>query len=197
MGSSSGAVRITSPFGLEVAKGRIAGVSSIHKFGQNPQIDNTEEWDIWDGGDGADYTFSSSGVIHYISSSNAGDTQTYDVIGLDENYLEQTISVTAVGQTKTQIGTGEKFRRIVRIKNTGSTDNAGVVYVYEDDTVTAGVPDTATKIRGQIQIGNNQTLMAIYTIPAGKTGYLSSWNCNLGFKSRYLQISIHLSLGAY
>ncbi len=59
-----------------------------------------------------------------------------------------------------------------RVKNEGATDFAGDVYVYEDDTVTAGVPQTASLIRAKVRIGNNQTTMALHTIPAGETGFL-------------------------
>jgi len=59
---------------------------------------------------------------------------------------------------------------------------AGDLYVYEDDTITAGIPDTATKVRGHIFNGNNQSLMSHFTIPHGKTGYITS--CSAGISKK-------------
>ena len=51
----------------------------------------------------------------------------------------------------------------------------GNCYVYENTTISGGVPTDTTKVRAMIQNGNNQTLMAVYTIPAGYTGYMRDW----------------------
>lgn len=158
-------------FLLEVSRGNIPGMSFIHKFGQNPDIDSGAGYeDIWD--QGGTYTFLTSAAIMYISSSSDADKQSYTVIGLDADWNIQEVTVTANGQTQTQVGTGETFLRVYRVINHGATDNAGDVYIAETDDLTLGVPDTASKIKAKIQVGNNQTLMAIYTVPLGKTGYL-------------------------
>ena len=54
------------------------------------------------------------------------------------------------------------------MKNMGATDLAGTVYVYEDDTITAGVPDTASKIHAQMDGDANQTLQCAITLPDGE-----------------------------
>lgn len=165
---------------LNIARGKVPGIKVIEIFGDNPDVDRTAVEDIW--GYGGTYTYSSSAAIHYISSSNATDTQLIRVYGLDANWDLQEVTVTLRGQTKTQIGTGETFIRIWRIKNEGSTDLAGHVYVYEDDTVTAGVPDTSTKVRGFINNGDNQSLMSHFTVPNGKTGFIASCSAGLSKK---------------
>ena len=154
---------------LDVAMGKVLGAHAIHKFGENGDIDGAEE-DVWDLGD--TYTFSSAGVAMFVSSSDDGDEQVIEIQGLNAAYELTVAEVTLDGQTQTAAGT---WTRIFRMKNQGVTNNAGIIYVYENDTVTAGVPQTATKIRGAIQIGNNQTLMAIYTVPAGHEACMTSW----------------------
>jgi len=159
---------------LNIAFGAEFGYTPVHVFGINPTIDSGQTFDLWDGGAGADYTFSSAAVLHFISSSDNGDTQEYKVIGLNANFDQIELTITLVGQTKTQIGTGETFIRILSVENMGSTDNAGIVFVYENDTVTAGTPDTATLIRAQIAVGNNKSRMAIYTVPNNKIAIIVS-----------------------
>jgi len=174
MSGESFGSHITDNYFVRAAKGEIDGAEMIYKFGRNSDIDTgTDPEDIWDGG--GIYTFSSTAVPYYISSSNNADTQDILVYVLTEdsdgNWNEEAVAVTLAGNTKTQIlpASGDNPIRAYRMINAGSTDLAGSVYLYEDDTTTTpGIPDTVSKIRAQIINGNNQTLMAIYTVPSGK-----------------------------
>ena len=117
-------------------------------------------------------------VVHYISSSNDLDNQLIQVEGLDENWEEQVATVTLSGQAKTEIsGT---WIRINNVKNIDSTNFAGSVYVYEDDTTSVGVPDTDSKVRSvnvpEFQANTN----TIYTVPANKTGFVLQALSNIG-----------------
>ena len=87
-------------------------------------------------------------------------------------------TVTLTGQTRAALTTS--LRRVFRAKNVNSTDLSGHVIIYENDTTTVvpGVPDDPTLIRAVVQPGNNQTEMAVFTVPAGKTGYMRSWYCS-------------------
>lgn len=102
------------------------------------------------------------------------------VEGLDENWNLQTVIIALDGQTKTQIGTTETWMRVFRAYNSDSTEFQGTVYIYENDTVVLGVPQTATAVKATINTNFQQTYMAIYTIPAGKTGYIiqKKWSLN-------------------
>ena len=152
-----------------VSEGLVSGYSFIQKFGENPDIDtgSTPE-DIWDAG--GLYTFSTSADIEEIASSDAGDTMDIEVQGLDADWKLITQTVTLTGQTVAPLAT--PLIRVFRMKNMGSTDIAGIITLgISGMTWVAGVPSNASEIRAQINNGNNQTLMCIYTIPAGKTGY--------------------------
>ena len=164
---------------LEISKGTLSGHSHIHKFGENPDIDQTVE-DIWN--QGGTYTFMTVASTLYISSSAGGDNQVYEVQGLDADWNEQTVNVTANGNTF--VALAGTWRRVFRVINRGATDNAGDIYISDNNTDAGGdgVPDTASNIKAKIDIGDNQTLMAIYTIPNGKTGYLCSWFASLSKK---------------
>lgn len=174
----------TSDFFLEVVKGWIPQHSMVHKFAENSDVDTAAAEDIWGGG--GLYTWATTAGTWYVSSSNAGDTQAtqWEVLTEDSggDWNMETVSVTLVGQTKTAIvpASGDGVIRVWRGVNNGATNFAGTVYLYEEDTVTAGVPDTASKIKAVILNGDNQTLMSMYTVPSGHTGIMRRMQVALG-----------------
>ena len=119
------------------------------------------------------YTFSSTADIDSLSSSDNGDTQDIEVQGLDSSYNLVTQTITLTGQTRKALDTD--LIRVFRLKNVGTTDLAGTVYCFVNVETTGGVPNTLANIRAQVDNGNNQALMAVYTVPAGKTGYMRNW----------------------
>jgi hypothetical protein len=163
---------------LDIARGGQPGASHERVFGKNPDVDTgTDPEDVWDQGGMYTYT-AAGGATHYISSSNNGDTQIVTVKLLSEDasgdWNEEELAITLVGQTKTAIVTtsGDDPVRILSANNESGTALLGDVYIYEDDTVVTGVPQTPAKIRAKIILGNERTNMALYTIPSGKTGYM-------------------------
>jgi len=161
-----------SAFFFDVAKGEVPGTTSMNKFGENPDIDTgTDPEDIWDYG--YTYTFSTSADITQVSSSSGSDTQTVTFIGLDINWEEVSQEKTLTGQTPVTLDT--PLRRIYRVYNSDTIDFVGDIYVTTTGaTLSTGVPTVANTVRAMIRIGNNQTLMCIYTVPAGKTAYFLS-----------------------
>ena len=165
--------------GLSIAEGNVTGKTFIHKFGNAPDFDATDgDVTVWDGADDGTtwenmvYDYSTSADIQYISSTDAGDTQTIEVQGLDSDYNIVTQTKDLTGQTSATLDT--PLIRVFRMKNNNSTDLAGHVFCSTSTAGAGGVP-TAANVRAIIQPGNNQTLMAVYTIPAGKTGYMRDW----------------------
>lgn len=160
------------PFELQVARGQIAFHKTIFKFGFNPDIDNSLET-IW--AEGGLYSYLSSASILKISSSSTDDddggtgAETVQLYGLDANYNEINETVTLDGQTA--VNTVNEYLRInrivVRSAGSGGT-NAGIIYAGTG-TVTTGVP--ANKY-ATVVAGDGQTLMALWTVPAGYTAYL-------------------------
>ena len=163
---------------IRVSFGGYNGMSFISKFGRNPTIASGAQEVIWDQADAA-YTYMSSGSTLYISSSNNADNQVYEVQGLDANWGLQTVEVTLSGFTFVAL-TGS-WVRVFRAKNISGTNSAGDVYIADDNTDGGGdgIPDTASNIKAKIIQGNNQTNMAIYTVPNGNKGYLMDWYVSL------------------
>ena len=166
--------QFTRDFFQEVAEGNVPGYSLMEKFGEASSITTgTDPQDLWDGASisGAElYTFSTTADIDSLSSSDNGDTQDIYIEGLDTDWNIVIQTITLTGQTPASLDTS--LIRIYRMVNLGTTDLAGQAYCYvSGGAVTAGVPQVEADIRAVIDNGNNQTLMCIYTVPNGKTGY--------------------------
>lgn len=171
--SSISRVGTSEPFDLQVARGQIAYHTPLFKFGFNPDIDDSLET-VW--AEGGLYSYLSTATVLKVSSSSANDTsagtgaRTVELFGLDGDYNEISETVTLNGQTA--VNTTQSFLRIYRmiVKTAGTgAQNAGVIYAGTG-TVTTGVP--ANKY-ATIAIGDNQTLMALWTVPAGYTAYVN------------------------
>ena len=178
--TESGNLKITdAENGLAIASGDVVGVSFIHKFGNTPDFDAGDgKVSIWDGADdgGVDemqYNYSTSAIIDSISSSEVADTVDIEIQGLDSNWDLVLQTITLTGRTRKALDTN--LIRVFRVKNVGNTDLVGDAYCYENTALNLGVPVDKTKIRAVINNGNNQTLMAVYTIPNGKIGYMRDW----------------------
>lgn len=177
--------------GLAIAQGKVPGLSSVHKFGEAGNIDTADGFvDVWDGaGDVAGltksgtrvYTYSTTADIDSVVSSSGSDTTDLEVEGLDSNWNAVTQTVTLTGQTRVALSTN--LIRVFRMKNEGADPYAGNVFCYVDGALTAGVPNTEADVRAIIKIGNEQTMMAVYTVPNGKTGYLDQFFASVSKKT--------------
>jgi len=142
--------------------------NSIHKFGSNPNINNTVSVSnpetVWDGS--TEYIFPpDNGTGIQVQSDDGGDNQEIIIEGLDENFYEKTWTGNLSGVTNVDVdGT---WTRVYRAYNNGSTDFAGDIDIHESGAVTS---------YAQILGANNQTLMAVYTVPANCTGYIVKYN---------------------
>jgi len=174
---ANGGVRMDT--GSGVARGEYIGESAVNKFGSAPDFDTGDlSVTIWDGADDADinqmnYVYSTTSDINAVSSNNTGDTGTLNVVGLGPGYVACDQTVTLSGTSLVSLAT--TMLRVFRMKNTSTTSNIGHVYCYVTTALTSGKPDDMTYLRAVIQPKLNQTLMSIYTVPAGKTATMDSW----------------------
>jgi hypothetical protein len=133
------------------------------KFGESDVV-GTSWSTLWSLG--GDETYVSTNAITTISSSSASDTEPvkieYHTVDASGNFTFAVQSATLTGQTEVTLTT--PCARVSRVYNVGTADLVGDVYVYEDDTVVAGVPQTTSKIHAKIDAGFNQTQKAATTI---------------------------------
>jgi len=158
---------VTEPFELQVARGQIPGHSIVHKFGANFDLDNGSVPEtIWSAGGLYPWSALSTAQTLYLISTDAADTSTVDVQGLDANYNSQTETVQLNGTTA--VATSNTFIRVFRMQYNTGTGNEG--------TITARVTSGTGTVVAQIDEGLSQTLMSVYTVPAGYTGYLCAFD---------------------
>lgn len=160
----TGVVGSNKPFYLEVAQGLISGYSFNHKFGAVPVMSNNTTGSVWDINDTL-YPWSAldtPSVVNVERNSTSDNGLIVTVQGLDSdwNFVEENITITAENQVGTTL-----FRRV----NRAFVTDAGTTNVGNID-IEAGAAGGTTVAR--ITAGQGQTLMGVYTIPAGYTAYL-------------------------
>jgi hypothetical protein len=168
-------------YSINISAGQQDGVGYIEKFGRNDTMSGNIET-IWDGSNIYTYLTSASSV--HITSSDGADAvagtgaRTVEVQGLDENYVltTETINVDDSASNTTFI---RVFRATVKATGSGG-QAAGVVSIRSaasgGGTLLAQIQKVGTG--GGASLG--QTFMAIYTVPAGKTAYLTQWTVGAG-----------------
>jgi len=174
---------IATPYYTDIARSLVPNVFPVNKFGKNGGVPATLE-DVWDGSAVYEYLADDTFATMYISSDAAGDQSlTYDVTGIDSDYNYSTVTVTtdaSNGRTFVALTSGatdNKWWRVFRALNTSGTAAAGNVYISKDNTDAGGngIPDTVADIQIKILIGNEQTLMALWTCPTGYTAYITNY----------------------
>ena len=154
------------PFELSVVMGLVDGHSFVSKYGENRAVDTTTDpEDAWQYGGLYIYDDWGTAPIVSIVSDNADDTQTILIIGLDVDGYEVYQLITLNGTTRVALTT--PLWRVSRMINRGSTDISGTVYCYAGTTDIPG----ADEVRAIIEGNDNQTQMALNTIPRGKVGF--------------------------
>ena len=153
--------------GIHIANGQMLGASHINKFGYTGTSVNGSAT-IWDGvavNGNSIYTYPETAVTLKVESDDSDDDgATYLIEGLDGDY--NLVSEEIATDSGTGIGTGtQQFLRVFRAR---MTSNGGV----NDGNVSITTNDINDTLLAYIKEDNGQTLMSIYTVPAGKTAYL-------------------------
>jgi hypothetical protein len=169
------------PFGAAVSQSNIDGVSFVEKFGHNHDVDVGVE-DLWEGG--GTYSFPTTATACWLMSTSATASQEITIQGLDVFGAIQSTTATINGTTPVlitdQATTPATFLwwRVFRAWNSDTSNVLGDVYIAQTNGNTNGVPSSGTLaiVDSSGSLPENQTLMAIYTIPTGKVGYLCKWN---------------------
>ena len=164
---------------IPIANGDVDGYAAIHKFGRNPNVGNAPET-VWMHGGKYQYLAVDSPSTLYAYSAESEDSasgdaaRTITIFGLDNNFNEIEETVTVGGAATTL-----EFLRVYRafVATAGvTTTNEGNVLISTGAGGTGTVLADIGTIGSGTTFGLGQTQLSLYTIPAGKTGYLTTWN---------------------
>ena len=146
-------------------------------FGRAPSVDNVKV-DLWGGPTGT-YVFPAAAQQMRIVSTSAADTlagtgvQKVHVHYLDANYAIQNEVLNLNGVTPVNMVATNVLRingmHSVQV-GTGGTSAGAISLTNLASTVTYGF----------IALGDNTARQAIYTVPAGYTGYINHWQGSSG-----------------
>lgn len=155
---------------INIARGQVLNTSHIHKFGAVPAMSTNTTGTIWDVSDTV-YpwaTWATPGVLT-IPAVNADDNGDKVIVyGLDQYYdtIEEEFTLSSSGTV-----TGTKtFSRVYRAYYFDDTTNTGNIDIQRSGTTVA-----------RITAGKAQTLMAVYTVPAGYTAYLTQGTTSIQY----------------
>lgn len=162
---------------------------TIHKYGANSAVGTTTE-DIWTVGGIYGGWLTVAEKIQIKAGGSADDdagglgARTIKVFGLDENFNEVSEVLTTAGVSAGQQSSA-KFSRVYRalIETCGTYGGSNFGNV---DIETVG-----GTLMARIDASSGQTEMGIFTVPAGKTGYIAALmfnvdsNKTVSFRGRY------------
>lgn len=165
---------VSMPIGNElinIGRGVIPGKKNIKPFGRTVSNVNNTMVDIWDVG--GTYVFPASPIQMQVVSSSASDAsagvgiRTIEILYLDTNYNEVSTIVTLNGTTPV-LTVPTNILRINDVHTLTAGSTAQAVGNISIQSVGGGVTYS------QITAGRNTPFQTIYTVPAGKTLYITA-----------------------
>lgn len=170
------------PFGLRASMGHVANGTTVFVYGSNPEVQNVEETVWYQGGI---YQYPTSAIQMSVSSDDAAATSQVMINGLDLNYMPINEVITITGQTA--VTTTLSY---LRIQNAYTIADPTTQNIYIGvGTVTAGVPATVYE---KIHDGHNRTESGRFTVPAGRTFYISHGTISHGSDAANAYITARL-----
>lgn len=163
-------------WGIQVSNGDIDGVGYIEKFGYQDDVPNGDIATVWDSTGLYDYLDTATAVT--VTSNDTDDNPTgsgarqVEVQGLDQDY-NLALETVDLGATSTTT-----FIRVFRVRvcvSGGTNPNQGVITVAGGGKTLAQIGKLANNADG-----HGQTNMCVYTVPAGKTAYITQWTVSSG-----------------
>ena len=192
-------VQQVDPFNTGVGSGT-GDQGYIEKFGANLNVGADLET-IWEDGGLYVYLTTASTVSavsdEAVDALNGTGARTITLEGLDAdfNVITETISMNPTNGTNGGAESINEFLRIYRaaVETTGSAKtNAGNIQILAGptDVISIGTHGTGANKEG---FGQSQT--SVYTVPAGKTGYLTQWSVGASVYNSSVQAFLKVSEG--
>lgn len=184
-------------FFMRVARRDFPEITSEFRTARSVAINDTESV-IWDGG--GIYTFLNTAEKMSVVSASGEDAvggsgvSVIAIVGLDGDYNPISEQLTLTGDTP--VLTTKKYIRVSRIVCLKSgTEHVTLGNNVGQITVTS---ETSEVVQAIVREQKGQTLMGIYTVPAGCTGFVThvSFSCGQG-KQCTFRIKVRPNISGY
>jgi len=154
---------------VHLARGKLRNALHIHKFAANNAPANGVEETVWDGSTLYPWATTwdlGAANVHLKSDDedDAGITVFIQGLDADFNVQSETVTLDATDPTTTAVASQNTYSRLFRMYNTSSQQEVGDISAHYGTS-------SGIKI-AQITSGEGQTLMGVYTVPAGHIGLL-------------------------
>ena len=181
----------TNCYNNEVSLGNVMSVETGYKFGMGTVATTLEAvWDYAVTHTAYNYITDdyANGSKLWISSSSTDDdgvgtvgtgALSFEVYGLAPVTflpINETINLNGQATVETTLTYARVFKAFTSKCGTGGV-NAGNIFVHRS-AVSSGTPSTAGNVYAMVTAGYGQTLMAVYTVPAGKK--MLVWKFQIG-----------------
>lgn len=152
---------------MAVSQGLVPNAFSASFFGKGSTT--TSYSTLWDSSHAVTHLTANTQL--YASSSDASDVGTkITVYGVDENYNLAVRSAVLNGQNAVALSGTIMIVTAVQVSHTSV--NVGDIYIAQTDTLSAGVPTTASKIKAKVLAGVGASRSALQVVPAGYSMYI-------------------------
>lgn len=152
---------------LEIAIPNVTGYAVVNKFGRNAAVASGGTEEIWDGS--AAYSFPATALMTSVSQTTnqtAMRGETVQIEGLDASWdLVIQTAILNASDTTTAVTLTTALIRVNRMEVQANV-------VTDQDIRLHNVGETQDY--AIILAGNNQTLMAVYTVPNDKTAFMTN-----------------------
>ena len=170
-------VQQVDPYNINISADS-TGQGYIEKFGANLSVGSNLET-IWEVGGLYEYLTTAS-AVSAVSDEGSDTTtgtgaRTIELQGLDADYNTVT-EIISTGGTGGGNVSSQEFLRIFRaaVKTAGSTGtNDGNITIEAGATTVISIGTHGTGVNKE---GFGQSQTSVYTVPAGKTGYITQWS---------------------
>lgn len=172
-----GAGNAVSPdFSLNQSTGN-STYTGVHKFGSNIAVSTSY---VLVAAQGGTYPWPTTAqTVRVKSGGNANDTaagsgaRTVTVVGLDQNFVQQSDTLTLAGASASAASTItfiRIFRAFVATCGTYTGSNTGDIQIENT---------SSAQVLGTLAAGFGQTQLSVYTVPLGYTAYLRNIFCQV------------------
>lgn len=192
---------IKSTYGVDVSVYQKS--KDLLKFGENDLVGTSKATLMTLPAGVLHETYVSDNLITHISSNNAADAgrviklEGHTISGGDLTFVTQSVTLDG-SDARTPVALTTPMARCTRSYTYDTTATVGIIYVFESDTTTAGVPDTASKVHLIQQAGKQNSSKAATSIASTDYWIVTSFTGMFLEKSAgYAEVHFETRTGNY